>query len=521
MKRVVYIAFLVLLLTGISSCKKYLSLDPPSDLSGNNFWKTKADVENYTNGMYELLRKSASRLNMKIGAGATGNEFAFLPFAGDLRGAPVFENKVGFDRYYIADLANNNIRHFLTEVPTGNNWYRLFNLERFTRWEHFYKVIAAANIAVERIESVPDPSLSEEDKKAYIAEAVFIRNMCYFFLVRQFGDVPYYTKAYHAEPLKRMPMVEVLKNCVADLNAVKDDLPWTYKDPVFVAVRAMKGSALALQMHLNMWLASFDAVNSTAYYTQVDLLGDELQNENGGAYALLPLERSGEIFKGRSKEGLFEIPQNANYGESFAWSTFYDLVAYSFPGTGTRISQMYYDPKFIEVLYPVGQTDKRANIWFDPTTLRTYNNNTQTFRMRKFLVSTDPGAIDGFGFDASQIVFRYAGAILLQAEALAELGNEAKAKQLINIIRDRAGAPHITVSGKELKNEIFFERCRELLGEGHYWYDVVRTRRVIDLDYKFGYHMTVDQYKAGAWTWPIHPSALVNNPGMTLNNYWQ
>ncbi|MES2777595.1 MAG: RagB/SusD family nutrient uptake outer membrane protein [Bacteroidota bacterium] len=521
MKRIIQITLLAVVLSGSLGCKKFLNLDPPSDLSGNNFWKTKADVENFTNGMYELMRKSVSRLNMRIAAGSTGNEFAFIPFAGECRGAPVFENKVGFDRYYIADLAGNNIRHFLTEVPTGNNWYRLFNFIRFTQWEQYYKVIAAANIAVDRIGGVPDATLTEADKKAYKGEAVFIRCMTYFFMLRQFGDVPYYTNPYNSSPLKRMPMVDVLKNCVADLEAVKADLPWTYKDPVFVSVRAMRGSAIALLMHMNMWLASFDAGNNTDYYKKVDALGDEIQNENDGAYAMLPLERSGEIFKGRSKEGLFEVPQNANYGESFAWSTFYDLVAYNLPGTGTRVSQLFYDYTYMQFLYPAGQPDKRANIWFDPTTFRTYNNNTQTFRMRKFLVNTDPTALDGFGFDASMIIFRYPDALLLQAEALAEIGNETKAKQMLNKVRDRAEAPQITSNGDELRNDIFFERCRELQGEGHYWYDVVRTRRIIDPGYKYGYHCTVDQYKSGCWTWPINASALVNNPQMTLNTYWQ
>ena len=172
-------------------------------------------------------------------------------------------------------------------------------------------------------------------------------------------------------------------------------------------------------------------------------------------------------------------------------------------------------------MYPNGQPDKRSTIWFDPATLRTYGNDPRTFRMRKFLISSDPNAIDGFGFDASQTIFRLTDAILLQAEALAELGNDSKAQQKVNIVRDRAGAPPFTVVGEELKNEIFFERCRELIGEGHYWYDVVRTRRIIDLNYKFGYHCSVDQYKAGAWTWPIHRSALINNPGITLNTYWQ
>lgn len=521
MKRIVFIIFLIVVMTGGNSCKKFLSIDPPSNLSGNNFWQTKADVENFTNGTYELLRKSISRINMTLEPGDAGNEFSFLPFSGDLRGAPVFENQVGFGRYYIADLANNDIRDLLSGSKGGNDWYDLFNFTRFTKWDRFYQVIQAANIAYSEIDRVPDQKLSAAARKSYKAEAVFQRCMIYFFMVRIYGDVPYYTKPFNSDPLTRMPMVQVLKNCEADLDAVKEDLPWTYSDPVFVAVRAMRGSALALMMNINMWLASFDAGNATAYYNEVDKLGDELQNDNGGAYALLPLERSGEIFKGRSKEGLFEVPQNANYGESFAWSTFFDLVAYSFPGMGTRVSQMYYDPKFMQALYPQGQPDKRANIWFDPTTLYTYANNTQTFRMRKFLVSSDPKSIDGFGFDASQIIFRLAGAILIQSEALADLGNDAKAQTMLNIIRNRAGAPQITMSGNDLKNEIFLERCRELMGEGHYWYDVVRTKRIIDNSYKFGYHCTVEQYKAGAWTWPINSSALVNNPGMTLNNYWQ
>ena len=36
---------------------------------------------------------------------------------------------------------------------------------------------------------------------------------------------------------------------------------------------------------------------------------------------------------------------------------------------------------------------------------------------------------------------------------------------------------------------------------------------------KWRAHLSPD--KAGAWTWPISPTALVNNPGMVLNTYWQ
>lgn len=518
MKRNINLFLIVIMMFGGLSCKKYLSVDPPNALSGNNFWKTKTDVETFTNGMYEMFRKSVSRLDMKASSGSYN--FPYFAFSGDLRGGMAKENtEFGWGRTYIANLANNNIKALMINAPSGgNNWYQIFNMIRFTQWDRFYQVIAATNIAIDRIDGVPDPSLSASDKKRYKAEAVFIRSMCYFLMVRQWGDVPYYTEPYHTAPLKRTPMVEVLKNCEADLRAVKDDLPWTYKDPVFVAVRAMKGSSLALMMHINMWLASFDSGNSTSYYTEVDKLGDELQNENGGAYELLPLERNGEIFKGRSKEGLFEVPQNANYGESFGWSYFYDLVYYNRLATDNSHPYISYDTKFMETIYPKGQPDKRTTIWYDVSTM--YSGN-KTFKMNKFYVSSDPNTIDGTSFDASQIIFRYTDAILLQAEALADLDRDDKARTMVNIVRNRASALPITSSGNDLKQDVFYERCRELLGEGHYWYDVVRTKRIVDPEYKFGYHCTVDQYKAGAWTWPIDPSALVNNPGMTLNLYWK
>ncbi|MCH5597292.1 RagB/SusD family nutrient uptake outer membrane protein [Niabella ginsengisoli] len=109
----------------------------------------------------------------------------------------------------------------------------------------------------------------------------------------------------------------------------------------------------------------------------------------------------------------------------------------------------------------------------------------------------------------------------MQAEAYAALGNDGAAKETANIIRNRAKASPLTQTGEELKEQIFLERAREFIGEGHYWFDCVRSRRVIDLSYKFCYHTTVENFRAGAWTWPIHRDALINNPEMTLNNYWE
>ncbi len=516
MKHIIKIAFLLAVSLPIGGCKKYLNVDPPNSLSGNNFWETKKDVEAYTNGMYELLRKSVTRPDLTVDGGI-GN-FPFFIFGGDFRGAPVKIASTLWGRTYITDMANNNIRSLMS---TQNDWYGIWNMPRFTQWDKFFKVIASANIAYEKIDDVEDPLLSDADRKRFKAEAVFLRNFCYFLMVRQWGDVPYYTEAYYSKPLKRTPMVEVLQNCAADLDAVHKDLPWTYEDPVFVAVRAMRGSGLALLMHINMWLASFDGPNADKYYEAVDKYGDELLNENGGAYELLPLERTGEIFKGRSKEGLFEIPQNKNYNESFGWSTYYDHVKFD-DKRPDSYPYICYEPDFMKAIFPEGESDNRIQFWYDRKDRYSMYSGSVKFRMTKFLISTDPAALDGFGFDASQTVFRLSDAILLQAEALAEMGQIDKAKQQVNIVRTRAGAASLNTRDiRELKEQIFYERCRELMGEAHYWYDVVRTRRIIDINYKFGYHCTVDQYKAGCWMWPLDMAVLKNNPGMTLNSYWQ
>ncbi len=44
-------------------------------------------------------------------------------------------------------------------------------------------------------------------------------------MVRMFGDVPYYTEAYFANPLPRTDKSVVLKNCLVDLQTFLDNDP--------------------------------------------------------------------------------------------------------------------------------------------------------------------------------------------------------------------------------------------------------------------------------------------------------
>ena len=168
----------------------------------------------------------------------------------------------------------------------------------------------------------------------------------------------------------------------------------------------------------------------------------------------------------------------------------------------------------MDLIYSDGIADGRKDIWFQ-------NRAAQdgTFQFTKFVnVYTDASqnVID----DDNIIVFRLPDALLLAAEAEAELGEESEALRYLNLVRARANATVIQSSGDNLKDDIYFERVRELMGEGNYFFDLVRTKKILDAKYCF-HPMSVSDFNARAWTWPIDASALTNNPYMTLNNFWR
>jgi hypothetical protein len=66
----------------------------------------------------------------------------------------------------------------------------------------------------------------------------------------------------------------------------------------------------------------------------------------------------------------------------------------------------------------------------------------------------------------------------MAAEANSRSGNDAKGQEYLNKVRDRAFGDtnhRITVGGQALTDFIWNERRTELLGEGHRFFDLVRT----------------------------------------------
>lgn len=75
---------------------------------------------------------------------------------------------------------------------------------------------------------------------------------------------------------------------------------------------------------------------------------------------------------------------------------------------------------------------------------------------------------------------RYSDVLLMASEAFNRIGNDIKAREYVNLVRRRAFGDtnhDFTAGGDELYNNILQERRRELFGEGHRFFDLVRTGR--------------------------------------------
>ena len=127
------------------------------------------------------------------------------------------------------------------------------------------------------------------------------------------------------------------------------------------------------------------------------------------------------------------------------------------------------------------------------------------------------------GVYSSFIIFsRMEDMQLLRAEALVVLNRPSDALALLNELRDIRNLPNMSYAKnldsdpKKLLKEIFQERRRELIGEGHRWYDRIREARIIGDDQEM-----VTLLNNGGIYWPVSGDVLRENPTIEQNDYWK
>ena len=441
-------SFLTCMVIALSGCEKFLNVDPPYTQDAENFFQTKEDYERALVGAYDLLQ--GSFLSLWIGEIASDNSIAGGESVNDSQGLHQIDNMTHGG-------VNNELRNIL-------------------RWN--YAGITRVNYIMENKDNIDFPG-----KGQLLAEARFLRAYYYFELVKFFGDVPLIVDKRigieEARAIPRSPKSEVYGQIEDDLIFAASVLPWTAS----VKGKASKGAALSLLGKAYLYQGKYSEAASVL---------DEVRNS--GVFALI--SDYDQLFiaaNENNSETVFDIQytglEGGSYGcliclEGNAAPGFHGIRQYNGPVYGDGNS--YNLPT--QALYNAfASSDPRRNSTIldieafiaaqpDPESI-TYaigaGGHTGYYNNKYIKRQGEIGLPDNdLTSPVNYRVIRYADVLLMAAEAHYQIGNTSIAQQLVNSIRSRAGVQGIAVNSI---NKIYDERRYELSGEGHRFFDLVRT----------------------------------------------
>jgi len=209
MKRTLYnMVAAAFLAGGMTACADFLEIEPQTEILEENFWNAKGDVDGMVAGCYQTMQGDAILKRMMVW--------------GEFRSENLSPGH--------EDVGNRDasLEKLLKENLQPNNGY--------TYWGDFYNVINRCNLIIERAPGVAerDPSYTESELRATIAEVSALRDLCYFYLIRTFRDVPYTTEPYVDDAqVMTLPVTrfdDILDWLIADLEAVQYDAVRVYPE---------------------------------------------------------------------------------------------------------------------------------------------------------------------------------------------------------------------------------------------------------------------------------------------------
>jgi starch-binding outer membrane protein, SusD/RagB family len=473
-KIIIYITFLTVCVAG-TSCKKVIEQTPSNTIFREGFWKTEQDAQTSLAGTYARLRDVLNQSNRHYYYGDIPAD-VFVSFAGDLS--------------------------FLPEISRGI--YTAAYQDQLRDWRPFYKISAMANLVIEKVPQIPASAFKnggEAARDRVVGEALFIRALTYFYLTRIWGDVVYVTtveKDTESEPNQAKTNKEtVLAGCIKDLVEASAKLQFGYASGNERAVKANKGSALALLAHIYAW---------TGDYENAEKAADQVIT-NGG-YTLLPMSQMPALFKGKSTESIFEIEFESSNNEGNRNGIAEELLVD--PYIRNKNNAWFIDQTQLTMIY--GDTtsttkDKRVAAFFERSGNNVFSKKYSSVFYKDLANFAD------VRFDDNIVIFRLSDIMLLRAEALVKLNRFSDARELLDAVRLRAGLDRSTATDAQLYDEVFMERCRELFLEGHKYWDMLRTKH-------FPSHLTQEEFNQGAHLWPIQKEVFLDNNKLTQNAYW-
>lgn len=457
MKRLQYsILVLVLLITTVS-CEKFLTLEPQDGIIKEEFWKTKEQVRASVFGIYSSMMEGSSGNYVSTTYVPSMAELLFVWGEGR---ADNVENATASSMDDIA-LTTANIQ------PTNVN----------ANWRPFYRTINFCNTLIEKAPEVlnTDNTFTQQQLDNYMSEALAIRALMYFYLVRTFGDVPLKLDATLSDqnitPIEKTKQQQVIDQIIKDLKEAETKAVTGYGDVEQDKGRITKFTINAILADVYLW---------SEKYTECIAECDKIINS--GRFGLIRgatvngpfIEYNESWFNtlyvdGNSNEGIFELQYSTQ-----RLNPFFPIFSASFPARRwVAVADL------MERVFSVDlANDRNYDIRGDRASV-----SAATSTIWKYIGS---GPLTSRTFDQSSahwIFYRYADILLMKAEALNENNDGRGALDLVYRVRARANALAATdlapaVTDKNLIQDfILLERSREFCFEGKRWFDVLRNAR--------------------------------------------
>jgi starch-binding outer membrane protein, SusD/RagB family len=471
--------FTLIVLVGITGCKKYLN-EPPEN-------KTFTGETDYT--------KSENMILPLLGAYAELNntEWEDFPLI-SVRGDDVNAGGLGDQQ----DFAN-------TDLYLYNKDYWMYN----SLWQNYYSNIIAANSTMEQIALFREYATNKALADQYTAEAKVLKSWWLFQLSRVWGSLPVPPSSDPTEllnvPLSSkdeiMGMIsgwmdEAIPNLPNLRPNQRTDVPGGVTKYTAYALKALAN--LELKQYQNVANATGEIINSGLYSLEPDFyqlfkIKGKLNNENIWEMQYSDLgQGSGDnyayLFAFFGPQGW--TPKVAGSGDGWGfWEPSMKYIKFMLDrGEKTRLetSVLFTDRGIAEIRKDPNYSNLPS--WISTTTPSGDKINDFAREMfvsgKQYLPSDQltTGRTE-YGTNKNFPLIRYAEILLMYAEALTQgaTGSAGSADQAVNEVRSRAGmTPLSGVTNAQVMDEKFAELAMEW---GTRYFDMVRLGNISALSY--------------------------------------
>lgn len=447
---------LTLCVLSLAACSDDFVDVESNDENSENFFNSEADYQSALIGAYDMLQ--SSYLNVMLGEIASNNTLAGGENATDV---------IGIQQ--VDDMIHTPENQQLRDI-----------------WSWMFAGVNRANYIMEFQDKT-----EFQNKPNVIGQTRFLRAYYYFELVKWFGDVPLSIdqRIFFGDQstIDRAPKAEVYALIEQDLIFAADNLPYTQSDTGRVtkgAAEALLGKAYLYQGKFQEAAAVLDGlINNGPHSLQSDfttLFENDNENNIESVFEIQYSDLEGAGFgclqcsEGNVAVG-FSGPRNFN-GPLFE-------SGFSF-NVPTQETYDAFDENDIRRDFSI------LNIEAFAIENQDYNNGAGVswtegfehtgFFNRKYIPRQGDSNIGDQNLTNPNNYrsIRFSDVLLMAAEAHSKsTGNEGLALQYLNLVRTRAGLESVTLSGNALIQAIYLERRLELVGEGHHFFDLVRTGR--------------------------------------------